>query len=135
MSVPTFELQIRVAATDIDALNHVNNVVYVQYIQDIAVAHWESAAPDALRSNVVWVVRRHEIDYLRSAVLGDDLLVTTRAGKHTAATWERLCEIYRVSDNQLIVKSKSVWVALDANTHKLRRINDELLQIFKTKEE
>ena len=128
-------MQIRVAATDIDALNHVNNVVYVQYIQDIAVAHWAFAAPEAMRSNVVWVVRRHEIDYLRAAVLGDELLVTTRAGINTAATWERLCEIYRVSDNQLIVKSKSVWVALDATTHKLRRIDDELLRIFKEIEE
>ena len=130
MPFPAFEQHIRVVASDIDDLNHVNNVVYVQYIQDIAVAHWASVAPSELKSQIIWVVRRHEIDYLRSAVLGDELRIKTWAGEYTAATWERLCEIYRVSDNQLIVKSKSVWVALDAVTNKLRRMDESLLKIF-----
>ncbi len=130
MLFPSFEQQICVVENDIDALNHVNNVVYVQYIQDIAVAHWAFAAPPELHSSIVWVVRRHEIDYLKPAVLGDDLRIITWAGKYTAVTWERLCEIYRVSDNQLLVKSKSVWVALNADTHKLRRIDDTILKIF-----
>ena len=130
MSSPTFEQQICVIENDIDALNHVNNVVYVQYIQDIAVAHWAFAAPPDIFDSVVWVVRRHEIDYLRPAILGDELRIKTWAGEYTAVTWERMCEIYRISDNQLIIKSKSVWVALNADTHKLRRIDDTLLKIF-----
>lgn len=119
-----------VTDADIDELNHVNNVVYLQYAQDIATVHWKSVASDEMQANVVWMARRHEIDYLKQAVLGDVLQVKTWVGDFTAATWERHYEIYRVSDNQLMVKAKSIWVPLDRHTHRIKRIDGEILECF-----
>lgn len=119
-----------VSDADIDELNHVNNVVYLQYAQDIATAHWKSVASDEMQANVVWMARRHEIDYLKQAVLGDVLQVKTWVGEFTAATWERHYEIYRTSDNQLLVKAKSIWVPLDRKTHRIKRIDGEILECF-----
>jgi acyl-CoA thioester hydrolase len=119
-----------VSDADIDELNHVNNVVYLQYAQDIATAHWKSVASDEMQASVVWMARRHEIDYLKQAVLGDVLQVKTWVGEFTAATWERHYEIYRASDNQLLVKAKSIWVPLDRQTHRIKRIDGKILGCF-----
>ncbi|AEI50447.1 acyl-CoA thioesterase [Runella slithyformis] len=119
-----------VSENDIDELNHLNNAVYLHYVQEAATAHWQYAASDALLEAVVWMVRRHEIDYLRQAVAGDTLLVKTWVGKYTAATWDRHYEIYREKDNVLLVKAMSVWVPLDRQTHRIKRIEGELLACF-----
>ena len=58
-----FSHSFRVFAAEIDAQNHVNNVAYLQWIQDIAVAHWQTAATAEQLENYTWVVIRHEIDY------------------------------------------------------------------------
>jgi acyl-CoA thioester hydrolase len=120
-----------VSETDIDELQHVNNVVYLQYAQDIATAHWRSVAPLRMQESVVWVARRHEIDYLKQAVLGDTLLIKTWVGDYTAATWDRHYEIYRVPDNQLLVKAKSIWVALDRQTMRVKRLDASILDCFR----
>lgn len=119
-----------VSASDIDALNHVNNAVYLQYAQDIATAHWTKVASAEMVENVVWVVRRHEIDYLKQAVLGDLLQIKTWIGTHTAATWDRHYEIRRVHDDQLLVKAMSIWVPLDRHSMRIKRIDDALKQCF-----
>jgi acyl-CoA thioester hydrolase len=125
-----FSHNITVTAADIDDLNHVNNAVYLQYIQDVATAHWYNQASVTLVENVVWVVRRHEIDYLKQAILGDVLTVSTWVGEHTAATWDRHVEIYRQANNQLIAKAKSIWVPLDRHTMRIKRIEGSLLDSF-----
>jgi hypothetical protein len=66
-----FELPIGVQEADIDELGHVNNVTYVRWVQDAAVAHWTAAAPAAERARLLWIVLRHEIDYRQAAHLGD----------------------------------------------------------------
>lgn len=119
-----------VAENDIDELNHVNNAVYLQYVQEAATAHWQHAASEKLLNEVVWMVRRHEIDYLGQAVLGDTLLVKTWVGQYTAATWDRHYEVYREKDNRLLVKAMSVWVPLDRQTHRIKRIEGALLACF-----
>lgn len=125
-----YSLKIVVSKNDIDELNHVNNAVYLQYVQEAATAHWQHAASEKLLNEVVWMVRRHEIDYLGQAVLGDTLLVKTWVGEYTAATWDRHYEIYRKKDNRLLVKAMSVWVPLDRQTHRIKRIEGALLACF-----
>ena len=61
------ELAIRIEPSDIDELGHVNNVTYVRWVQDAAVAHWTAAAGAADQAALRWVVLRHEIDYQRAA--------------------------------------------------------------------
>jgi acyl-CoA thioester hydrolase len=125
-----FERAFRVATKDIDGLGHVNNVVYLRYAQDAAVAHWFAAAPAELAESIVWVVRRHEIDYLSPAFEDDELVARTWVGKATAATSERVVEIWRPKDNQLLARVRSVWVPLDVETHRPQRVNESLRTYF-----
>ena len=74
MSVPTkqpFEWQIQISPQDIDALGHVNNVVYLRWVQEVAEAHWNVLASPELQKELAWVVLRHEINYHRPAFLED----------------------------------------------------------------
>jgi acyl-CoA thioester hydrolase len=125
-----FNHYVRVSDNDIDLMQHVNNVVYLKYIQDASAAHWYAVAPSNLASQVTWVVRRHEIDYLRPAFVDEDLVVRTWVGKATAATCERFAEIYRPSDGQILTRTRSVWVILDVITNRPRRIDEQLLAYF-----
>ena len=72
-----FSTEITALVTDIDELNHVNNVVYVRWVQDVATAHWMSTATEEVRNAYSWVLIRHEIDYLGQAFLGDRIIGTT----------------------------------------------------------
>ena len=78
-----FENTMVVLPEHLDDLNHVNNVMYVQFMQDIAMQHWYSISSPALNDEIMWVVRRHEIDYHFPAVLNDTLLLKTHTGAHS----------------------------------------------------
>ena len=107
-----FEHAFKVAPKDIDRLGHVNNVVYLRYAQDAAVAHWNSVVDQEHRESLVWVVRRHEIDYLKPAVESDELVARTWVGDASGATMERFIEIRRNRDGEVLASVRSVWVAL-----------------------
>ena len=71
-----FEMRITAQASDIDQLGHVNNAAWVRWIQDVAITHWEKVADPADQNSYVWVITRHEVDYLRA--LGPGETVTAR---------------------------------------------------------
>ncbi len=124
----SFSHQFFVKPDDIDAQGHVNNVRYLQWIQDVAVAHWLSKATESQKAEIVWVVLRHEIDYLRPAFENEKIEATTWVGEPAGAKWERLTEIKR--GNEILVKAKSIWVALDAKRLRPRRVDAELREAF-----
>src|SRR5215470_10017834 len=113
MAAPTFTLTIQVLDADIDPQGHVNNVAFLRYVQEVATAHWLSVAPTDLQTAFAWVVRRHEIEYLKPGLPGDELLLRTWVGEASGATWERFTEITRAADGLLLVKARTVWVLLD----------------------
>lgn len=123
MSATRFTLTIRVADADMDRQGHVNNVAFVRYIQDIAIAHWRSVASAEVQTAYTWVVRRHEIEYLRPAFAGEELLLRTWLGEPSGATWERFTEILRGSEDKPLVTARTVWVLLDAATNRPRRVD------------
>jgi len=123
-----FSHSFRVAAEDIDAQGHVNNVAYVKWIQDVAVAHWFSAAAEETREKYTWVVLRHEIDYKKQAFENEKVTVETWVGEPTRISWERFTEIRRGED--LLVKARSVWCLIDRETLKPTRITFELLSLL-----
>ena len=67
----SFTMTITASSGDIDELGHVNNAVWVRWIQDIATAHWDAVAPPEHRAAYVWVVTRHEIDYRGNVTAGE----------------------------------------------------------------
>ena len=113
-----FELAISVKPEDIDELGHVNNVSYVRWVQDVAVAHWRSAAPAEDQARLLWVVVRHEIDYKQAAFLGDEILARTWVGGATRITFERHTEMLRASDRSVLAKARTLWCPIDARSGK-----------------
>ena len=123
-----FSHSFQVAAEDIDEQGHVNNVAYLRWIQDIAVAHWRhSASPEQLE-HYSWITVRHEIDYKKQSFEGEEVTVTTWVGEWTHVTCERFTEIHRGDD--LLVKSRTVWCMVDRETTKPTRISSELIKRF-----
>jgi acyl-CoA thioester hydrolase len=122
----SFELPIVVLPADIDAQGHVNNVVYLRWMQEAATAHWESAAPAEHKAKVSWVVTRHEIDYKAPAFVGEALVARTWVGEPSGATWERFIEIRRAGDDRLLARGRSIYAALDRATGRPRRVDAEL---------
>lgn len=129
---PKFRQTVRVADADIDRQGHVNNVAFVRLIQDIAVAHWSAIAPAEMRAAFTWVVRRHELDYLRPALPGDELALRTWVGEPSGATWERFTEVLRAGEEKPLVTARTVWALLDAATGRPRRVDAAMLALFGT---
>ncbi len=126
----TFEQTITVQQHDIDGLNHVNNVVYLQWVQDVATAHWQSLASAEIQKRYSWVVLKHEIEYFSPALLNDVLTVKTWVEKSEGVRSERHVEFYNQKTNKLLVRAKTNWCLLDANTMRPRRIEGDILQLF-----
>ena len=119
-----------VAPADIDELGHVNNVVYLRWVQEIAVAHWRAAAPADLQADVVWVVLRHEIDYRRPALAGEDVVGQTWVGDATGSRFERFTEFARATNGETLAQARSVWCPLNARTGRPRRLDPSLHDYF-----
>jgi len=119
----TFTQSLRITEGDLDPQRHVNNVAFLRFVQDAAVAHWLAVADPQLQAGITWVVRRHEIEYLRPAFLDEELLVRTWVGEPSGATWERFTEIVRPLDNQTLVKARTVWVLIDLASGRPRRVD------------
>ena len=127
---PKFTLPLRVPDADIDRQGHVNNVAFVRYIQEAAVAHWASVAPDEMRAAFTWVVRRHEVEYLRPAFPNEELLLRTWVGEPSGATWERFTEVMRAGEDKPLVSARTVWVLLDAASGRPRRVDAAMVAHF-----
>jgi acyl-CoA thioester hydrolase len=125
-----FELAISVKPEDIDELGHVNNVSYVRWVQDVAVAHWRSAAPAEDQAKLLWVVVRHEIDYKQAAFLGDAILARTWVGGATRITFERHTELVRSSGRSLLAKARTLWCPIDARSGKPTAVSQEVRARF-----
>ena len=126
----TYSNTIIVKPEHTDELKHVNNVAYVQWIQDIAVKHWNAVAVDEIRKKYVWVILRHEIDYKKPGFAGDELLLKTCVLNVQKFTSDRQVQIFRKSDNTLLAQSKTTWCMLNAASFRPTIIPDEIKAIF-----
>ena len=126
----TYSKLITVSENDLDDLEHVNNVRYVQWMQDIAKEHWQSKASEEIQNGIVWVVLKHNIQYKGAAKLGDIINVKTYIAKTEGATSTRVVEMYNNKTNQLLIQSETDWCLLNAETMKPMRISPEIENIF-----
>ncbi|MBK8255855.1 MAG: acyl-CoA thioesterase [Polyangiaceae bacterium] len=117
----------------IDELKHVSNVAYVTWIQDVAKAHstavgWDS--PAYFNLGAVFVVRKHEIEYLAPVVEGERVRLTTWIENWSAATSERHTLIEKVDSGSVAVKAKTLWAMIDFATGRPRRVPQEIKSAF-----
>jgi len=130
MSPAPFEMTISVMPEDIDEQNHVNNTVYLRWVQEVATAHWQAVASGEAQESIGWVVLRHEIDYKAVACLGDEVVLRTWVGNATRLTFERFTEIRRNSDAQLLSKARTLWCPINAQTGRPVRVPPEVREQF-----
>ena len=123
---------ITIPETAIDENGHVNNVAYVQWMQDIAVEHYESiggANPMQL-VGATWVVREHRIEYLLPAFAGEEIEIKTWVENIRRVRSLRKYEFNRKSDAKTLVIGETDWVFVDLHTGAPRAIPDEVSKVF-----
>ena len=127
---PAFEMSFTAEPEHIDELGHVNNAVWVQWIQQVAVAHWDSVADPTHKDAYYWVVVRHEIDYLRAAVEGDEITARTWVGEAPqGARFDRLME-FTGADGKVCVRAKTQWAIIDKALGRPIRVPPEVVAPF-----
>jgi acyl-CoA thioester hydrolase len=131
MAAEIFTQRFPVDAADIDELGHVNNIVYLRYAQEIAIAHWRARATPEMVANCVWVVMRHEIDYRAALMLGDEVEVRTWVDDAARGpAWARFVDIFKAGADKPSAQIKSNWCLLDAHTRRIKRVPPELVARF-----
>lgn len=118
---PEFRLQIVAAPDEVDELEHVSNIVYLQWVLRVAQAH-----SDAVGYTWPAYVRRHEIDYLRSAYAGDTIELVTWIERWRGASCTRCTAIRRVADGVELAKASTLWAMVSLETGRPARIPTEL---------
>lgn len=112
---------------DIDVLGHVNNGVYVRWVEQIAVKHWEVAAPGYLQEKFIFVMLRHEIDYRDEVLLGETVEVRTWLGRAKGPRFERFVDIRKPGAKRFSSKSRIEWCQIDVKTRRPVRVGDDVL--------
>ena len=115
----------------IDELGHVNNAVWVDWIQQIATAHWTSVAVPEHQAQFFWVVTRHEIDYRGNIGLGERVEATTFIPTApTGARFDRRVD-FRNAAGKVIVSANTTWAMLDRASSRLTRVRDDVTAPFR----
>jgi acyl-CoA thioester hydrolase len=130
MPEPTFELTFPVLPGDIDELGHVNNIVYLRWVQEIAVAHWRAAASPEDLARFLWVILRHEVDYKQAARPGDIVRARTWVGSASRLKFERHTEMFRAADGVLLARARTLWCPVDAATMRPTPVTPEVRAVF-----
>ncbi len=125
-----FELVLTAGEGDIDELGHVNNAVWVQWIQKVAVAHWDLVARQAHKDAYYWVVVRHEIDYVRPAHQGDAIIARTWVAEAPqGARFDRFME-FTGPDGKVCVRARTQWAIIDKALARPIRVPREVIAPF-----
>jgi acyl-CoA thioester hydrolase len=130
---PAFSMQRVVEEADIDELGHASNIAYVRWIQDVAVEHSTAVGLTTqayLDLGAVFVIRRHEIDYLRPALRGDLLELRTWLSTTMAAKAMRATEIVRVADGVILARGMTTWGFVDMAAGRPTRIPNPVRLAF-----
>ncbi|WP_298307081.1 thioesterase family protein [uncultured Erythrobacter sp.] len=115
----------------IDELGHVNNSVWVQWIQDLATSHWSAAADPQHQEQFFWVVIRHEIDYRANIAAGESAVGTTYvADGAKGAKTLRMAEFVN-EEGKSLVSACTTWAMLDRESGRLARVRPEVLAPFR----
>jgi len=120
-----------IPAEAIDENGHVNNVAYVQWMQDIAVEHYAAIGGIAAQGNdATWFVREHRIEYFLPAFAGEEIEIKTWVENVRRVRSLRKYEFVRKSDGKILVKGETDWVFVDAKTGAPRAIPEEVSRVF-----
>ncbi|MEL7491193.1 MAG: thioesterase family protein [Pseudomonadota bacterium] len=115
---------------DFDQLGHVNNTVYVRWVQEMATAHWAAIAPAVMQAAYLFIVLRHEIDYRDPILPGDAVEARTWLGAAKGPRFERFVDIRKPGAQKPSAAATTVWCMLDARTMRPKRVGADILEAF-----
>ncbi len=125
-----YEIEIDIDESDIDFLGHVNNTVYLRWVQDAATAHWRVIASNEQQRSLLWVVVKHEIEYKRPAFIHDKIVARTWTGSANRLHFERFTEIKRLSDGKVFATARTLWCPVDSQSLKPVRVSGDIKVMF-----
>jgi acyl-CoA thioester hydrolase len=130
---PEFSQVLAASPEDVDELGHISNIAYVRWIQEVAKAHSRAVGWDHeayRRLGAVFVVRRHEIDYLAPVYAGESIRLTTWIRSFSAATCVRATEIAKVEGARPVARGTTLWALVSIESGRPRRIPPEIQEAF-----
>ena len=128
--MPPFTLPFTAGPEHIDVMGHVNNAVWVQWMETMATAHWEAVAAPAHQAAYAWVVTRHEIDYRGNIGLGESVTAETFIPDGpTGARFDRRVD-FRNAAGKVIVSARTTWAMVDRASGRLMRVPAEVAAPF-----
>lgn len=119
-----------VTLADLDDLQHVNNVRYLEWVQEISRAHWQQLTKPEWDGRFLWVVRSHHITYHQPALLGQSLLLTTYVPEARGPISRRKVDMELENSGSRVAQCLTEWVLLDAASGRPVRIPAEILEVF-----
>lgn len=116
----------------IDANGHANNVAYLRWMIDVAILHFRSSGSEDVmhKAGASWVVRSHHIEYLRPAMLGDQVEASTWIVNFSRVRSLRRYEFVRLSDGVVLARGETDWVFVNAESGRPRSIPEEIKEAF-----
>jgi len=120
---------VKVIQDHLDDLNHVNNVQYLQWAQEIAKAHWQKIN-EIIKDKGVWMVRSHQVEYRLGAFLNDEIKIETHVKNIRGPLSLRIVEFYNNKTNQLIVSCKTKWCFVNLASRKPINISTKIQDLF-----
>lgn len=125
-----FRYDIAPHADDIDVHGHVNNVVYVRWVQEAAAAHWRAVAPAVLQEAVTFIVLHHDITYRTPLALGDRVEIRTWLGRASGPRFLRHVDIRKAGAARPSALAATDWCMLDATTGRPKRVDETVFSAF-----
>lgn len=123
-----FEKEIKITEQHIDLNNHVNNVQYVKWVEEIAGEHWDSVKYKLGFSDDIWMLLDHHIQYKKQVYLGDVVTIKTYPKPPEGIRQPRKVEFY--CNDTLVVDSLTLWVFIDKETQKIKRLDENWLSLL-----
>ena len=124
-----YKSNVKVIQEHLDDLNHVNNVQYLLWAQEIAKAHWK-LINKIIKDKGVWMVRSHHVEYRLGAFLNDEIRIETHVKNIRGPLSLRIVEFYNIKTNQLIVRCKTQWCYVNLSSRKPISISTKIQDLF-----
>jgi len=119
---------------DIDELGHVNNVVYLRWVQEMAVTHWHLICPPDRVAAEVWVALKHTIEYRDPILPGETAEIRTWLGRVHGPRFDRHVDIRKPGAKRFSARATTEWCRLSATTRRPMRIDEATLDVFGVKD-
>lgn len=126
-----YQKQIKITKDHLDKNNHVNNVQYVHWVEEIAGEHWDSVKNKTNYADYVWILVDHHIQYKKQIFLDDVITIKTYPKAPEGIRQPRKVEFY--CNDKLVVDSLTLWVLFDLNSQKIIRVENDWLDVLEQK--